>query len=63
MLPPIDTDEDLEAEDSNVAEAKRWLKKAIARHDRHLKGTEPTDEESQMKMMTEMRRALKALGR
>jgi hypothetical protein len=39
------------------------LRSAIARHDRHLAGTEPTSEASQMRMMDEMRDALTAMGR
>ncbi len=45
----------------DVATAIKWLKKAIDRHMRHLSGEEPTDEESQEKMMQEMKSALSAL--
>lgn len=46
----------------DVASAKTWLKKAIDRHMRHLSGEEPTDDDSQEKMMQEMEAALAALG-
>lgn len=46
---------------ANVNEAKKWLDAAIARHERHMDGTEATDEKSQQKMMDEMKRARAAL--
>jgi hypothetical protein len=46
----------------NVALAREWLNKAIARHERHLSGEEPTDPASQEEMMLEMEEALIALG-
>lgn len=50
---------------SDVQEAVKWLKKAIARHERHMNGDEPTTgaagEKSQQKMMDEMKNALAAL--
>lgn len=45
----------------DVKEAKKWLKKAISRHERHMNGKESTSEESQMKMMEEMEKAYAAL--
>lgn len=45
-----------------VAEAKQWLDKAIARHERHMAGTEDTSEASQQKMMDEMKKAREELG-
>ncbi|HEY1088240.1 MAG TPA: phage protease [Archangium sp.] len=42
-------------------EAAKWLRAAIARHERHMSGAEPTSEDSQMQMMDEMKRALGAL--
>jgi hypothetical protein len=42
--------------------AEGMLKAAIARHERHMNGTEATDERSQQKMMDEMKAALAALG-
>jgi len=45
----------------NVTEAKKWLGIAIRRHERHMKGTEPTGETSQKLMMEEMKYAQKAL--
>ena len=41
--------------------AIQLLKQAIARHERHMNGTEATSEASQMKMMEEMQQALNAL--
>lgn len=45
--------------------AEAWLDKAIKRHERHMKGDEPTDGTdgmmSQMLMMREMRYALQAM--
>lgn len=41
--------------------AIEWLKAAIARHERHMAGTEATDEASQQKMMDEMKMALSML--
>lgn len=50
----------------DVPAATGWLNRAIARHERHMNGTEPTTgpagEASQQKMMDEMRAAAKALG-
>lgn len=46
---------------SSSSSAEEWLKKAIDRHKRHMDGSEPTDRESQMKMMHEMKKALAAL--
>jgi len=48
--------------DKTLAGAKKWLKKAIARHERHMDGTEATDDDSQKTMMDEMRTALEELG-
>lgn len=45
----------------HMEEAKKMLKAAIARHERHMAGTEPTDEASQRKLMDEMRAAYAAL--
>lgn len=47
--------------DESVADAVRYLKAAIARHERHMNGTEATDDASQQLMMDEMRAALSAL--
>jgi hypothetical protein len=44
-----------------LEEAIKWLEKAIARHERHMNGTERTSESSQMKMMDEMKRALREM--
>lgn len=44
-----------------VAAAVTSLKAAMARHERHMNGKEPTSKESQMKMMDEMKAALAAL--
>lgn len=44
-----------------MEEAIKWLEKAIARHERHMNGTERTSESSQMKMMDEMKRALREM--
>jgi len=46
----------------NVKEAIQWLQTAIARHERHMNGTEATNQESQTQMMVEMKNALAALG-
>lgn len=46
---------------SDVLDAVEWLKKAIARHERHMDGSEPTSDASQMQMMKEMKNALAAL--
>lgn len=46
----------------NINQARRWLAKAIERHERHMDGTESTSKESQRKMMDEMLRAMEALG-
>jgi len=48
------------SEEDNKA-AIAWLEKAIARHERHMNGSEKTSEASQMKMMQEMKKALAAL--
>lgn len=45
-----------------LAGAKKKLKAAIARHERHMDGTEATDDDSQQKLMDEMRDALAELG-
>jgi hypothetical protein len=49
----------------NTTESKKWLGIAIRRHERHMKGTEPTTgtdgQISQKLMMEEMKYALKAL--
>jgi hypothetical protein len=42
-------------------EAVKWLRAAIARHERHMNGTEATDDASQQTMMAEMMAALHAL--
>jgi len=50
-----------------LARALASLERAIARHGRHMDGTEPTTgpagEKSQQKMMDEMREALSAIKR
>lgn len=48
--------------EKSTAGAKKKLKAAIARHERHMAGTEATDDKSQQKMMDEMRAALEELG-
>lgn len=45
----------------DIAHARKMLEAAIARHERHMNGTEPTSEASQMQMMAEMKGALRAL--
>lgn len=49
----------------NVEEAKKWMDKAIQRHERHMMGDEPTTgkkgEISQMLMMEEMTMARRCL--
>lgn len=49
----------------NTTESKKWLGIAIRRHERHMKGTEPTTgtngEISQKLMMEEMEYAMKSL--
>lgn len=49
----------------NINESKKWLKKAIDRHERHMMGDEPTTgkdgEVSQKLLMEEMKMAYKAL--
>jgi uncharacterized coiled-coil protein SlyX len=57
---PADPDE-VKKFASNVQRAIKALSKAIARHERHMAGTEATDEASQQRMMDEMRAALAAL--
>lgn len=47
--------------DKSMAGAKKWLKRAIARHERHMDGSEATDDKSQTKMMDEMKKALEEL--
>jgi hypothetical protein len=42
---------------------KTLLKAAIARHERHMNGTEATSDASQMKMMKEMKAALRAIDK
>lgn len=42
----------------SLAGARGQLEAAIARHERHMAGTEPTDETSQQRMMDEMKAAL-----
>lgn len=42
-------------------DAKTWLDKAISRHERHMTGAEATSDASQRKMMSEMKKARKAL--
>lgn len=49
----------MDAGNTQTAVAK--LEAAIARHERHMDGTEPTSDASQMKMMDEMKAALAAL--
>ncbi len=44
-----------------LATAIGWLAAAIARHERHMAGTEATDEASQQRMMDEMRAAMSGL--
>lgn len=50
----------------NIQEAKKWLKQAIERHQRHMDGKEPITgpegEKSQMTMMEEMKKAYSFLG-
>jgi len=58
-LPPVEAEH---MGPSGVAVAKSKLEAAIARHERHMNGTEPTSEKSQMKMMEEMKAALAALS-
>lgn len=48
--------------DSRIGVALAWLNAAIERHERHMNGTEPTAEASQMQMMVEMKNARKALA-
>lgn len=59
---PVLEDALLLAENADVAAAIRWLKKAIARHERHMNGKEPTTgkagDASQQTMMDEMTKAL-----
>jgi len=43
---------------NDAATAAKWLKKAIARHERHMNGTESTSDTSQQKLMDEIRAAL-----
>ena len=45
----------------NMNKATEWLEKAIARHERHMAGTEPTNAASQQKLMEEMKKALSLL--
>lgn len=51
--------------DAGIDEAKKLLEQAIALHEKHMNGTEPTTgpagDASQMKMMRMMTRALAAL--
>lgn len=51
--------------DNNLPESKKWLKKAIDRHERHMMGEEPTTgkdgEISQKLMMEEMKMSYKAM--
>lgn len=49
-------------EGMDIDAARKWLERAIARHERHMNGTEATDKASQQTMMDEMRQALDALG-
>lgn len=49
--PPVEVIKD-------AATAAKWLKKAIARHERHMNGTESTSDTSQQKLMDEIRAAL-----
>lgn len=60
---PVETvDEDAEKDVAKSAErARAKLRAAIARHERHMDGTEPTSDASQMKMMSEMKDALAEL--
>lgn len=60
-LPPVEAEQHAGA--SALAAAKSSLEAAIARHERHMNGTEPTSDASQMKMMDEMKAALAALSR
>jgi hypothetical protein len=46
----------------NVETAKELLRSAIALHERHMNGTEPTDEGSQQQLMDNLEDALEALG-
>lgn len=43
--------------------AEKFLARAVARHKRHMNGTEATDDESQQLMMDDMRAALKAIAK
>lgn len=45
----------------SISDAREKLEAAIARHERHMNGTEPTSEASQMEMMEEMQAALAEL--
>lgn len=47
---------------ADLAGARKWLAAAIARHKKHIDGSEPASEASQEKMMDEMESALDALG-
>ncbi|MDJ0363583.1 DUF935 family protein [Hymenobacter sp. H14-R3] len=55
----------LAASKEDVAEATKWLRKAIELHEKHMNGTAPTTgkegEKSQMEMMTQMKNAFAAL--
>lgn len=52
---------ELLAREPDIERAVRFLTAAIARHQRHMDGTEPTTEESQRRLMDEMLAALSAL--
>jgi len=45
----------------DVQAAITWLERAIARHERHMNGSESTSQASQQQMMDEMMAALAAL--
>lgn len=51
----------VKASDESVSAAIKQLKAAIKLHEGHMDGSEPTSEESQMKMMNMMKAALAAL--
>lgn len=58
LMPPVAASHEM---GGGMSEAIKWLKAAIARHERHMSGAEPTSDASQMQMMDEMKRALAAL--
>lgn len=61
MDPAPSTLASLDATVKEVMRAIKFLKLAIARHERHISGEEATDSGSQQKMMDDMMKALEAL--